>query len=104
MFGALAEFESDLIRERTQAGLTVARVRDALAVETLYREGQLSVQPIAAKLQIAKSTLYAYLRHRGVAIGALQPLLLPSPVPSRSHPSSAPPARRTGTARAAGHA
>ena len=27
LFGALAEFERDLIRERTQAGLTAARVR-----------------------------------------------------------------------------
>jgi DNA invertase Pin-like site-specific DNA recombinase len=120
MFGALAEFERDLIRERTQAGLTAARARGrlggrprglsrqaeatALAAETLYREGQLSVQQIAAKLQIAKSTLYVYLRHRGVAIGAVQQPLLPSPVPPRSRPSSATPARRAGTARAAGHA
>jgi DNA invertase Pin-like site-specific DNA recombinase len=73
MFGALAEFERDLIRERTQAGLTAARARDrlggrprglsrqaeatALAAETLYREGQLSVQQIAEKLHIAKSTM-----------------------------------------------
>jgi hypothetical protein len=85
MFGALAEFERDLIRERTQAGLVAARARGrlggrpsglsqqaeatALAAETLYREGQLSVRHIAEKLNIAKSTLYVYLRHRGVAIG-----------------------------------
>jgi len=66
MFGALAEFERDLIRERTQAGLTAARARGrlggrprglsrqaeatALAADTLYREGQLSVQQIAEKL------------------------------------------------------
>jgi DNA invertase Pin-like site-specific DNA recombinase len=30
MFGALAEFERDLIRERTQAGLTAARARGRL--------------------------------------------------------------------------
>jgi len=85
MFGALAEFERDLIRERTHAGLTAARARGrrggrprglstqaeatALAVETLYREGQLSVRQIAEKLNIAKSTLYVYLRSRGVPIG-----------------------------------
>ena len=85
MFGALAEFECDLIRERTQAGLVAARARGrlggrprglstqaeatALAAETLYREGQLSVRQIAAKLNIAKSTLYVYLRARGVPIG-----------------------------------
>src|SRR5438105_4559167 len=73
IFGALAEFERDLIRERTQAGLVAARARGrlggrprglstqaeatALAAETLYREGQLSVRQIAAKLNIAKSTL-----------------------------------------------
>jgi hypothetical protein len=71
--------------------------------ETLYREGQLSVQQIAEKLHIAKSTLYVYLRHRGVAIGALQQPLLPSPAPPRSHPSASKPPRRTGAARAAGH-
>jgi DNA invertase Pin-like site-specific DNA recombinase len=119
MFGALAEFERDLIRERTQAGLTAARARGrlggrprglsrpaeatALAAETLYREGQLSVQQIAAKLHIAKSTLYVYLRHRGVAIGALQQPLLPSPTPLRSQPSASKPPRRTGAARATGH-
>ena len=85
MFGALAEFERDLIRERTHAGLVAARARGrlggrprglsmqaeatALAAETLYREGQLSVRQIAAKLHIAKSTLYVYLRARGVPIG-----------------------------------
>jgi DNA invertase Pin-like site-specific DNA recombinase len=85
MFGALAEFERDLIRERTHAGLVAARARGrrggrprglstqaeatALAAETLYREGQLSVRQIAAKLNIAKSTLYVYLRARGVPIG-----------------------------------
>jgi DNA invertase Pin-like site-specific DNA recombinase len=94
MFGALAEFERDLIRERTQAGLVAARARGrrggrprglsqqaaatALAAETLYREGQLSVAQIAEQLHIAKSTLYVYLRHRGVTIGASQEGLLPS--------------------------
>jgi DNA invertase Pin-like site-specific DNA recombinase len=97
MFGALAEFERDLIRERTQAGLVAARQRGrvggrppglspqaeatAVAAETLYREGQLSVRQIAAKLHIAKSTLYAYLRARGVPIGPYQPQAMPAPVP-----------------------
>lgn len=88
IFASLAEFERDLIRERTQAGLSAARARGrkggrpkglpekaeatAYAAETLYREGKLSVQKIADKLGIAKSTLYSYLRHRGVQIGAYQ--------------------------------
>jgi DNA invertase Pin-like site-specific DNA recombinase len=86
LFASLAEFERDLIRERTQAGLTAARARGrnggrpkgisphaettAMAAETLYREGKLSTLQIASKLHISKSTLYSYLRHRGVAIGA----------------------------------
>jgi DNA invertase Pin-like site-specific DNA recombinase len=85
LFASLAEFERDLIRERTQAGLTAARARGrmggrprglppeaertACAAETLYREQRLSVREIADELGIAKSTLYAYLRYRGVPIG-----------------------------------
>jgi DNA invertase Pin-like site-specific DNA recombinase len=85
LFASLAEFERDLIRERTQAGLTAARARGRLggrpkglapqaettacAAETLYRERRLSVREIADQLGIAKSTLYQYLRHRGVPTG-----------------------------------
>lgn len=84
MFGALAEFERDLISERTQAGLKAARARGrvggrprglsdkaqttAMAAETLYREGKLSVRQIAQRLGISTSTLYTYLRHRGIEI------------------------------------
>jgi len=89
LFASLAEFERDLIRERTQAGLSAARARGrnggrpkglpqkaeatACAAETLYKEGKLTVNEIAEKLGIAKSTLYAYLRHRGVALGSFKP-------------------------------
>jgi DNA invertase Pin-like site-specific DNA recombinase len=96
MFGALAEFERDLIREQTQGGLVAARAgpprrappglskqaeATALAAETLYQEGKLSVVQIAEKLSIAKSTLYVYLRHRGVVIGSAPQALLPPPGP-----------------------
>jgi DNA invertase Pin-like site-specific DNA recombinase len=86
LFACLAEFERDIIRERTQAGLSAARARGrkggrpkglsqeaestACAAETLYREGKLSVQQVADKLRISKSTLYSYLRHRGIQIGS----------------------------------
>jgi DNA invertase Pin-like site-specific DNA recombinase len=86
VFASLAEFERDLIQERTKAGLQAARARGrtggrpkglsaeaeekALAAETLYRARQLSANQIAKRLGIAKRTLYSYLRHRGVAIGA----------------------------------
>ena len=106
LFGALAEFERDLIRERTQAGLMAARKRGrvggrppglspqaeatAVAAEALYREGQLSVRQIADKLHIAKSTFYVYLRARGVAIGPYQSHAVPARAPStprRKRPS-----------------
>lgn len=82
MFASLAEFERDIIRERTHAGLRAARARGRLggrpkglskeaertayATEALYKQGELSVQEIADKLGIAKSTLYRYLKIRNV--------------------------------------
>ncbi len=99
LFASLAEFERDLIKERTQAGLSAARARGrvggrpkglpaqaeatAMAAETLYREGRLSVNAISEKLHISKSTLYSYLRHRGVEIGIHQK----SPKEPAVHPS-----------------
>jgi DNA invertase Pin-like site-specific DNA recombinase len=86
LFAALAEFERDLIRERTQAGLKAARSRGrkggrpgglskearatAMAAETLYREGVLTVPEFCNQLAISKPTLYKYLAHRGVQVGS----------------------------------
>jgi DNA invertase Pin-like site-specific DNA recombinase len=86
IFASLAEFERDVISERTQAGLSAARARGrfggrprglsdsaeatACAAETLYKEQKLSVLEICKKLSISKSTLYKYLRHRNVPISA----------------------------------
>ena len=86
IFASLAEFESDLISERTKAGLSAARARgrlggrpkglsdnakrSALAAETLYKQGEHSVSEICLQLGISKPTLYNYLRSRSVAIGA----------------------------------
>lgn len=85
IFASLAEFERDIIRERTQAGLTAARSRGRMggrpkgisknaeaktyAAVALYNEGVLSVQEICRQLGISKCTLYNYLRYRGVKIG-----------------------------------
>lgn len=85
LFAALAEFERDIIRERTQAGLAAARARGrkggrpkglsqkaehtAIIAQRLYEEEDLSVQQICDQLSIAKRTFYKYLRHRGVEIG-----------------------------------
>jgi DNA invertase Pin-like site-specific DNA recombinase len=75
VFGALAEFERNLIRERTQAGLTAARARGRkggrpkrlndkrrrLAVQ-LYRDGKHSVDEVCQIMGISKPTLYSYVR------------------------------------------
>ena len=73
IFGALAEFERALIRERTQAGLQAARARGrkggrprrldarqrAHAVE-LYRGKGHTVSEICTLMGISRATLYAY--------------------------------------------
>jgi DNA invertase Pin-like site-specific DNA recombinase len=74
VFGALAEFERDLIRERTNAGLRAARARGrtggrpkALAdpkkralAQALYDGGQTDVATICQTLGISRATLYRY--------------------------------------------
>lgn len=86
IFASIAEFERELIAERTKAGLTAARARGrkggrpggltheaqnkAAAAESLYRSGNLSISEICHQLGIAKSTLYKYLRFRGVVVGS----------------------------------
>ncbi|MCX7089839.1 MAG: recombinase family protein [Legionellales bacterium] len=75
IFGALAQFERELIKERTQAGLKAARVRGRLGgrpallnkqqVKKLrdhYEKGDLSINEICKLFNITKPTLYRYLR------------------------------------------
>ena len=77
IFGALAEFERNLIRERTQAGLKAARARgrlggrpkalDAAKIALAYRlydEKQHTIKEICRILGISKPSLYAYLGQR----------------------------------------
>jgi len=75
IFAALAEFEKQLIQERTQAGLKAARARGRLggrpqaltpgrqqrAVQ-LYHAKELTVKEICEMMGISKPTLYAYVR------------------------------------------
>jgi DNA invertase Pin-like site-specific DNA recombinase len=75
IFGALAEFERQLIRERTQAGLAAARVRGrrggrpkalnaekrALAIQ-LYEEKKIAIKDICELMGISKPTLYTYIK------------------------------------------
>lgn len=88
IFASLAEFERDVIIERTQAGLKAARARGkkggrprglteaakrkAVAAKALYNEGNLSVKEISTNLGISKGTLYAYLRYEGVSVGTFR--------------------------------
>ena len=71
IFGALAEFERNLIRERTQAGLTAARARGkkggrpkALTgrkrsiAQDLYNKPQNKIPVILQTLKISRATLY----------------------------------------------
>lgn len=74
LFGALAEFERQLIRERTQAGLAAARARGRqggrpkslnaekrkLAVK-LYNDKEISIKEICEMMKISKPTLYGYI-------------------------------------------
>lgn len=86
IFASLAEFERELIRERTQAGLKSARARGrkggrpkgmtkaaiekSIIAKALYKSGNIPVKKIAEQLGISKTTLYLYLRYRNVDIGA----------------------------------
>jgi DNA invertase Pin-like site-specific DNA recombinase len=71
VFGALAEFERHLIRERTLAGLKSARARgrtggrprklspkDLKTVRAMLKSGDISVSTVAEKFRVARSTLY----------------------------------------------
>ena len=74
VFAALAEFERDLIRERTQAGLSAARARgrrggrpsvmsaEKLAVaRTMYDSREHTTAKIAEVLGVSRATLYRHL-------------------------------------------
>jgi DNA invertase Pin-like site-specific DNA recombinase len=77
IFGALAEFERDLIKERTNAGLQAARARGrkggrpkvlsgkkiAMA-RALYADKSHSVEDICKTLNIGRTTLYRYLKEK----------------------------------------
>lgn len=74
LFGALGQFERDLIRERTRAGLAAAAARgrkggrkpvvtaDILARARVLMSRGLTVREAAARLRIGKTALYEALR------------------------------------------
>ncbi len=83
VFGALAEFERDLIRERTQAGLQAARARGRVGgrpkissldtprkvsiAQSLYDDKRNTIVEICKTLNISRATLYRYIHVRSNA-------------------------------------
>lgn len=74
IFAALAEFERELIRERTRAGLEAARARgrfggrpralnasDLAVARAMLRDTTFSVAEVARRLGVSIGTLYRYL-------------------------------------------
>jgi DNA invertase Pin-like site-specific DNA recombinase len=75
IFGALAEFERDIIRERTQAGLNAARARGrkggrpkalsgrkAQMAQALYKDKNNAIDDVCRTLNISRATLYRYVK------------------------------------------
>jgi DNA invertase Pin-like site-specific DNA recombinase len=79
VFGALAEFERELIRERTQAGMAAARLRGRTGgrpqkltqkriemAKKLMKDPEANIQEICQTLKISRATLYRYCTVTGV--------------------------------------
>src|SRR3954470_18612384 len=75
IFGALAEFERDIIRERTQAGLIAARARgrqggrrktltpkQIAMVKKLYADKTTPIRDICKSFNISRMTLWRYVK------------------------------------------
>ncbi len=73
IFAALAEFERNLIRERTHAGLTAARARGRKGgrkpaldekqireVKVLMRDPSVNISGVAERYGVSRTTLYKY--------------------------------------------
>ncbi len=87
IFGALAEFEREVIKERTNAGLQAARARGRLGgrpklqvldpkkialAKQLYDDGNMPVKEICDTLHIGRSTLYRYVEDNKTKVGVRQ--------------------------------
>jgi DNA invertase Pin-like site-specific DNA recombinase len=76
VMAALAEMESDLVRERTRAGLEAARARGrkggrrpiksdnqkVRAAKSMHQDKSLTINEICGTLEISRSTFFRYLR------------------------------------------
>ena len=78
VFAALAEFERDLVRERTSAGLAAARARGRCGgrpsvltghklqvAQEMYASGQYTVATIAKTFGVSRASVYRHLTHAG---------------------------------------
>ena len=78
IFGSLAEFERDIIRERTQAGLLAARARgkrggrrptlkprEIAIVRKLYEDKQTPIEDLCRMFKISRMTLWRYVKKEG---------------------------------------
>jgi hypothetical protein len=95
VFSALAEFERDLIRDRTMAGLRAARARGRLGgrprrmtpeqvkmASHLMQDPAIDIKEIVRTLGVSRSTLYHYVGPNGES--RLPGLGMPTNVPAQS--------------------
>jgi DNA invertase Pin-like site-specific DNA recombinase len=79
IFGALAEFERDIIRKRTQAGLSAARDRGKCGgrpkvltpkklelAKKLYADSSNSIDDICSTLNISRATLFRNIKDQNL--------------------------------------
>jgi DNA invertase Pin-like site-specific DNA recombinase len=80
LFGALAQFEREIIRDRTVAGLTAARARGRVGgrpsklsgeqrrqARKMYDERELTVEQIGRVLGVSRTSIYRALADRPAA-------------------------------------
>ena len=79
IFAALAEFERDLIRERTRSGLVAARARGRAggrkplapakraALQAMWASGKMTADEIADQLDISRRTVFKYVKDQAAA-------------------------------------
>jgi DNA invertase Pin-like site-specific DNA recombinase len=108
LFGALAEFERDIIRERTKAGLAAARAqgriggrRRVMTAEDLKLARALIADPswtrdaIASKIGVSHMTIYRELKRAGITKRSTRRAALPRQRPTRSPLARPQPAKRS---------
>jgi DNA invertase Pin-like site-specific DNA recombinase len=83
IFGALAEFERDIIKDRTRAGLNAARARGRLGgrpkaktldsskkvalAQSLYDNENTTIDEICKTLHVSRATLYRYIKAKATS-------------------------------------